>query len=155
MASDGLGMPLSGGFLQRLSPNASKEEQTGVLNDIIDRLNDQLKTQVFSDSTDKRMLIGYQKNGWGAGQDFGIKVSIPGKDVTSATDSELLFKMATDTWTWRDSTGNLIKKFDIANGVTFEYNPSNAKNFMQTGKLPDGTYGWAVADVGHDISEGF
>lgn len=129
------GMPLAGGYLNRLSPNATKEEQTKALNDIIDRLNDQLKSQVFSDASNKRMIIGYQKDGWGVGKDFGIKISIPGVDVNQATDAQILFKMDLSTW--------------------FYYTEQDHKNFMQIGKLPDGTYGWAVADVGHDVSEGF
>lgn len=150
-----LGMNLQGGQLQRVPPGISTDAQTAVLNDIIDRLNGLLKTQVFSDGTSRRMMIGYQKDGWGAGQDFGIKVSLPGIDVASASDAQLLFKMALDKWTWRNSDGDLVKEFDIAGGTTFDYNPSDGKNFMQTGKLPNGGYGWAVAEPGHDVSEGY
>lgn len=150
-----LGLNMQGGMLQRIPPTAPREVQISVLNDVIDRLNALLKSQVFSDGTSKRMLIGYQKDGWGVGQDFGIKVSLEGVDVTKATDEQLLFKMALDQWTWRNEEGDLVKKFDIAEGTTYDYNPSNGKNFMQTGKLPDGSYGWAVADEGHDVADGF
>lgn len=95
-----LGQQMSGGYLQPLSPDASKEQQTAVLNDIIARLNNMLKSQVFSDGDNKRMLIGYQKDGWGAGKDFGIKVSMEGVDVASASDEQLLFSMDLISWVW-------------------------------------------------------
>lgn len=101
-----LGMSMQGGTLKRIAPTASKEEQAAMLNDVIDRLNGLLKAQVFSDATTKRMFIGYQKDGWGVGKDFGIKISIEGVDVTKATDDELLFKMDMETWLWYDASSN-------------------------------------------------
>jgi hypothetical protein len=130
-----LGLDLTGGTLQSLSPNASKEEQTVVINDIINRLNDQLKQMVFSDGTSKRLILGYQKGGWGPGKDFGIKVSIPGVDVTLATDAQLLFKMDLQTW--------------------FFYDPLTAKNFMQLGILPNGKGGTHIAKPGFNVSDAF
>jgi len=118
------GLPLQGGFLQSLAPNASKEEQTGVINDIINRLNDLLQTQVFSDGTNKRMLIGYQKNGWGPGKNFGIKISMVGIDVTLATHAQLLFSMDLATWQWFDPTG---------------------RNFVNIGLRSTGTHGFEMA----------
>lgn len=129
------GLGLQGGMLQRLPLGATSDVMVSVLNDIVDRLNAQIKTQIFSDGANKRMLIGYQKDGWGVGKDFGIKVSMPNVDVNSATASQLLFKMDLETW--------------------FYYDPDTQKNFMQIGILPDGSGGWAVADIGHDVSEGF
>lgn len=135
MAIVDLGQALSGGMLQSLPPNATKEQQTAVLNDIINRLNNQLKSQVFSDGTSKRMIIGFQKDGWGVGKDFGIKISIEGVDVTTATDSQLLFKMDLQTW--------------------YYYDPTTHKNFMQFGVLPDASGGIAVAKAGVNVSELF
>ncbi len=60
----GPGLSMSGGALQRIPPNANNEDQIRVLNDVVDRLNSILKTQVFSDGTSKRMILGYQKDGW-------------------------------------------------------------------------------------------
>lgn len=126
---------MQGGTLTRVPPTASPQQQAAVLNDIIDRLNGLLKAQVFSDGSNKRMIIGFQKDGWGAGQDFGIKVSIPGIDVTKATDAQLLFKMDLATWSY--------------------YDPSTGKNFMQVGVLPNGVGGIAVAKPGYNVSEAF
>lgn len=131
----GPGLSMSGGTLQNIPPNASREEQTAALNDVINRLNGLLKQQIFSDGTSKRMLIGYQKNGWGEGQDFGMKVSIEGVDVSKATDAQLLFKMDLTTW--------------------YYYDPTTNKNVVQLGILPDGKGGVAVAKAGNDVEDAF
>ena len=117
------GLPLQGGQLQNIPAGASFTDVVVILNDIIDQLNAQMKTQVFSDTTSKRMIIGYQKAGWDNGtSDFGIKISLPGVDVTTATDSQLLFTMGLTTWNWRNSAGTLFKKLDIDNGIENYYN---------------------------------
>lgn len=100
MADIQLGMPLNGGTLPRIAPNASVEDQIAAINNVIDRLNLQLQSQTYSDGTSKRMIIGFQKDGFGAGKDFGIKISAPGYDVSTATDAQLLFKMNMDSWIW-------------------------------------------------------
>lgn len=127
---------MQGGTLQNIPPNASREEQTAALNDVINRLNGLLKQQIFSDGQTKRMIIGYQKGGWGEGKDFGIKVSIDGVDVTKASDSQLLFKMDLQTW--------------------FFYNPNDSNfNVAQLGILPDGSGGVAVAKPGYNVEDAF
>jgi hypothetical protein len=155
MAAGDPGLSLRGNYLQRLPASASLEQVSNVLNEVIDALNQQLQTQIYSDGTNKRMLIGYQKDGWGTGQDFGLKVSLPNVDVASASDNQLLFKMALDKWTWRNGNGALIKEFDIANGVEKYYDATSGKNYMQAGTLPDNTGGWAIADIGYNVSDGF
>jgi len=52
-----------------------------------------------------------------------------------------------------DSSDNLI--FKIVNGVYYVYDIANDKNIMQFGKLPDNTYGFAVAKQGKNVSEIF
>lgn len=109
----GPGLQLNGGTLQRVPPAASIPEITTVLNDIVDRLNGQLKSQIYSDGTNKRMLLGYQLNGWGPGKNFGIKISVEGVDVTVATDSQLLLKMDMETWNFQDPTGRSYTKIGL------------------------------------------
>lgn len=133
MAGEELGMLMQGNSLQRLPPNASKEQQTAVINDILDRLNELLKTQVFSDGNNKRLIIGYQKDGWGPGKDFGIKVSEEGVDVTQATDEQLLIKFDLETW------------FYYEDGV----------DVGQVGKLPNGRNGEAWSKDGESVSGAF
>lgn len=125
-----LGQRLDGGTLNTLSPNSSKEEMVAALNDIIIRLNTMLKAQVFSDGENKRMIIGFQKDGWGPGKDFGIKVSRDGIDVTSATDDQLLLSFDLETW----------------------YYYQDGVNVGQIGKLPNGMIGEAWAKKGESVA---
>jgi len=174
MANNIFGQPMDGGTLQNLPPNATQEQQVAVLNDVINRLNQLLKVQIFSDSTNKRMLIGYQKDGWGTGEDFGIKVSLEGVDVTEATDEQLLFKMALAQWTWRDSEGELVRDFNIGegiedfysngtlvrknnitDGVEDFYDPITGVNYMRNGTLPDSTGGSIITKTGIEVDDVF
>lgn len=135
MADNIFGQRLDGGYLQNVPPNAPRDVQIAVLNDVVNRLNALLKTQILSDGTNKRMLIGYQKDGWGDGKDFGMKISIEGIDVTEATDSQLLFKMDLTTWFW--------------------YDPETLKNVAQVGVLPDGVGGIAGAKPGFNVEDAY
>lgn len=145
-----LGLQMQGGFLQPLPPTADIGQVILVMNDIVSRLNDQLKSQVYTDGATKRMLIGYQENGWGTGKHFGIKVSMEGVDVTNATDTQLLFRMALDNWQWRSSDGKLVKEFDIEKGVEKYYDKAGI-DYMQAGILPDNTGGTVVAKPGKSV----
>lgn len=51
-----------------------------------------------------------------------------------------------------DSAGNLIMK--IVNGTWYVFR-SDDTNVMQSGILPDGTAGWAVAAPGYEVADGF
>lgn len=51
-----------------------------------------------------------------------------------------------------DSSDTLIAKIT---GVTqYIYDKTTNKNVVQVGKLPDGSYGWAVAKSGYNVSDG-
>jgi hypothetical protein len=126
------GLPLKGGMLSRVPPTASLQEIATATNEVIDRLNGLLKTQIFSDGTSKRMIIGFQANGWGAGKDFGIKISMEGIDVTQATDDQLLFKMDLATWRWFDP---------------------DSRNFVNIGLRSSGTYGFEMAKPGVNLDD--
>ncbi len=51
-----------------------------------------------------------------------------------------------------DANGNLISK--TVNGTTYYYDLTTNKNIIQIGKLPDGSYGMAVAKAGYNVSDG-
>lgn len=137
MGAEELGMQMQGGFLRPLPPTASNEEQTAVINDIVSRLNDLLKTQVFSDNNNKRYLQGFQSGGWPGG-DFGMKISLPGVDVTEATDEELLF-----SW-------------DYTTNTQVFYDPQvPGRDVGQQGILPNGKSGNAWAKDGESVSDAF
>jgi hypothetical protein len=55
--------------------------------------NTQAGTTV-GDGTTERVLVGFQKDGFGVGQDYGIKVSQDGFDVKTATDEQLVMSSA-------------------------------------------------------------
>jgi hypothetical protein len=51
-----------------------------------------------------------------------------------------------------DDDGNLIQKVDA--GTTYVYNPADSyNNVMQSGLLPDGSGGLAVAKTGYNVSD--
>lgn len=128
-----LGASLDGGFLNEIPPNASIQVQISTLNDIIRRLNGLLKTQSFSDSESKRFIQGFQSGGW-AGGDFGMKISIPGVDVLTATEDQLLF-----SWDWTTNT-----QIDYSNGT-----PRILKGAATT----DGRTGFWVSELDTDVRE--
>lgn len=119
--------------LPRLSGTEALPFVVSVLNQVIDFVNAQQRTTVINDGTTNRYLIGYQKDGWGAGKDFGIKVSKEGIDVIEAADSQLIFK---DDFATR-----------------FYYDDTN--QIMQIGTLPDDSVGIAIAQAGNDVADGY
>lgn len=128
-----LGQNLSGGWLQNVPPNADAGAQNAALNAVIDRLNAQLQTQVYSDGKTRRMLFGFQKGGFKNGtRDFGIKISQAGVDVTTATAAQLIFTMDMDTWRWFD--------------------PSS-RNFVNIGLRATNTYGFEMAKPGVNLDD--
>lgn len=145
------GMSLNGGTLQLLPGGATVEQLTAAINDIINNLNAQLQTQVYSDTQNQRMLIGYQQDGWGPGNSFGVKISVAGKDVRTATDDELLFSLSVDAWTWRNSNGDITKQFQAETG-TDSYYDSALRNYVNIGLRPStGTDGFEMAKPGVDL----
>lgn len=131
-----LGQSLSGGYLNTLPPNATREEQIAAINDIFRRLNEMLKTQSFSDGDSRRMIIGYQKDGWGPGKDFGIKIAVPGVDVMVATQDDLIFSMDMETWRW------------------FEPTNTGSRNYVNIGKRANpATYGFEMAKPGQKLDD--
>lgn len=84
-----LGMQMNGNNLESVAPNATREEQITVINNIISRLNGLLKSQIFTDGKNKRYVNGYLAGGWPGG-DFGLKISAPGYDVTDP-NAQLLY----------------------------------------------------------------
>ncbi len=129
------GAEFNGGFLRNIPPNANSSEQVAAINEVINRLNDLLRTQTFSDDTTRRMLIGYQEDGWGAGKNFGIKISQEGIDVVSATDDQLLFSMDLSAWNWFD--------------------PNDGSNPIRIGVMPDGSHDVIVAKPGESVNDYF
>lgn len=124
-------MALNGNSLPYVPPAATPQQQIAAINRVIDRINEFQQGITFSDGNNKRMIIGYQKDGWGTGKDFGIKISNEGVDVTTATESQLAFKMDIDAWYW--------------------YNAGKPRILI--GKAPtDGRTGEWISDEGVDVT---
>jgi len=139
----GPGLQLQGRTLQRIPPAASVPEITAVLNDVIDRLNDQLKTQVYSDSTSKRFIQGFAPGRWPGG-DFGIAISAEGQDVLTVDFDQLIFA-------WDFSTNQQY----IRGGRQTFYDPTTGLDIGQQGILPNGEGGSAWSKEGESVNGAF
>lgn len=53
---------------------------------------------VVGDGTNNRVLLGFQKDGFGTGLDYGLKVSKAGFDVATATAAQLIFNSSQDVF---------------------------------------------------------
>ena len=84
-------MALTGNTIPYIPTAATQQQQIAAINRVIDIINSFQQSITFSDDQNKRMIIGYQKDGWGSGKDFGIKISQEGVDVRTATEEQLLF----------------------------------------------------------------
>lgn len=134
-----MALNLDGGFLPNVPPNAGASAQNAALNDVINKLNGLLKTQAFSDGTNKRYLNGYQKGGFPGG-DFGLKISFPGIDVSDATDAQLIFM-------W-DYTTNI--QYHRAGSA--RYIDTSDDNRILTGFSPtDARPGNWISKIGEDV----
>lgn len=141
----------SGDALPYVPSAAPAGQQIAAINRIIDRLNAMLKSQIYSDGTNRRLLIGYQQGGFENGtEDFGIKMSIEGVDVFSAEDDQLLFSMSLQNWTWRNSDGAVLKQFRNEDG-TDTYFDAAGRNYVNIGKRPDNTVGFHMAKPANDL----
>lgn len=89
-----LGLTSTNDVIPELSALATKSEYIATINRLVRIHNKEIVLKVYSDSTYRRLMIGYQKDGWGSGKDFGIKLSEEGYDVLTADDANLLFKLA-------------------------------------------------------------
>ena len=124
-----LGQSLSGGTLNPVPPNASREQQITAINDIINRLNAILKTQTYSDGQTKRFVMGYQKSGWPGG-DFGMKISLPGVDIDEAGEKGLLFSwdFTTGQQSFRNDAGKEMTVIDTKGITTVDPNSGIYRN---------------------------
>lgn len=127
---------MQGGTLQNVPGAASRDEQITALNDVINRLNSMLKSQTFSDGKNKRYINGYFPGGWPGG-DFGMKISLPGYDVTTATADQLLF-----SW-------------DYTTNTQIFYDPTTRKDIGIQGILPNNLGGSAWANENESVKDAF
>ena len=61
-------------------------------------LDDENRTKIIKNGSTPVLLMGYQKDGFGTGVDYGFKVAKPGYDVTTAGNANLSFNSAYNTF---------------------------------------------------------
>lgn len=74
-----------------IQPGTPLEDNLARINDNFKAIDDENRTKIIREGDTPRILFGYQKDGFGVGSDYGLKISQPGYDVTTATDTELVF----------------------------------------------------------------
>lgn len=119
----------SSNLLPNIPPAASSDVQNSIINQVIDLINAQQRTQTISDDTSNRYLFGFQKNGWPGGS-FGIKVSPPGQDVATTPFKSLLYAQ------------------DFSTGTQYFNNGGNT--YAEIG-IPGATGNIKIAKVGKDV----
>jgi hypothetical protein len=96
-------------------------------------------TQTYMNTDGSYMTMGLIPNT----TNFGIAFFTAAGKLISKSTSTVDYKY--------DTLGNLIFKND---GQTqYIYDKTTGKNVVQIGKLPDGSYGWAVAKSGYNVSD--
>lgn len=71
------------------------DSQSSMLNNNFQEIDNKFRTNIIKDKTGTpRVLIGEQEDGFGTGEDYGIKVSQEGFDVTTTTDDNLVMSSA-------------------------------------------------------------
>ena len=86
-----LGFHLDTGELQRIPADADGPARIAAINSLIDAHNERIERSIWTDGVTRRMIVGYQKDGWGTGKHWGVKISAAGDDVLTAALVDLLF----------------------------------------------------------------
>lgn len=77
-------------------------------------INQDNKGYIVNDGTDNRVLLGYQKDGFGTGIDYGLKVSQTGYDVLSTSSTNLSFNSAQNIFKIVTKGSGTIPSFSIS-----------------------------------------
>lgn len=86
-----LGFNLQPGEIQRLPADADGPARVAKINELVDAHNKLITQQIWTDGKTRRMLVGYQFDGWGTGKHWGVKIAAEGDDVLTAALVDLLF----------------------------------------------------------------
>lgn len=78
-------------------------------------------TEIWYDEDEARVLLGYQKGGFGA-NNYGIKISQNGFDVRAATDSQLIMSSGFNSFKIIQTGTNTLPNFSVgSSGAAFNY----------------------------------
>lgn len=113
-------------FVQPTTPTDSSG------NELINKNNQQ--GNIVGDGTQQRVLTGFQKDGFGDGKDYGIKVSQEGFDVRTATDDQLVMSSGFNMFKIVDTGTASYSGGSIASGskdtVTIPHSLSDTPAFL-------------------------
>lgn len=124
-------------YPRQVGTGSTRGTQTiGVGNINIDGSNDQIT--ITSTSNSSVLALGVLSN-------TAIQTGVATSSLSTATNG---FGMSI-----ADSTGYIL--FELNGETWLWYDKTTGKNVMQVGLLPDGSYGWAVAAKGFNVSDGF
>ena len=89
--------------LMDLQPSTPLDQNINAINENFRRIDDENRTKIIKNGTVPQILFGYQKDGFGTGTDYGLKVSKPGQDVTTngvngVGNANLIFNSAYNTF---------------------------------------------------------
>ena len=103
----------------RLQLGTTFENSMPILNGIFDALDLENRTKIIKNGTVPQIIFGYQQAGFN-GSDYGLKISKPGIDVTSATADQFIFNSSQDVFrVLKSGTLNLTVPASPANGSTY------------------------------------
>lgn len=98
-------------------------------------------TQIIANTDGSKVILGLlPKN-----QGFGI--------AFTDTTGNIISTVTSNTYSFYDTSGNLVSQ--ITGPTQYIYDLTTNKNILQMGKLPDGTFGLAIAKSGFNVSDAF
>jgi hypothetical protein len=92
-------------------------DNLALINQNFQALDDENRTKIVKDAGTPRVLLGYQKDGFGTGGDYGLKVSQDGQNVVTATDSQLAFSSAFNMFKIVETGTFTLPALDAAGGA--------------------------------------
>lgn len=112
----------------RPQPDSPMSDILAYINQNFDVIDSQDRTKIIKNGSTPTLLLGYQKNGFN-GKDYGLKISKPGVDVTTATNDQLIFNSSQNVFKVRqsgtynfvvpDGSGGYIAHYTIPHGLSY------------------------------------
>ena len=78
----------------RLQTGTDFEQSKPIINEAFAAIDGENRTKIIKNGSTPTVLMGYQKDGFGTGVDYGFKVAKSGFNVTTADDEDLAFSSA-------------------------------------------------------------
>ena len=139
----------------RLQTGTDFEQSKPIINEAFAAIDGENRTKIIKNGNTPKLLMGYQKDGFGTGVDYGLKIAKEGYDVTTATDAQMAFNSAFNTFkvvqmgTLRTTIGSDAVTLTAAHGLGYtpaiiayvEVDYANADTGLLAGsRAPTGTH---------------